>query len=104
MIDDYKKELPVQTSFELQEAMTEGYIHRFAETDYLKVLEKRFSALLAWVDENCELVVNTDILQIEQPMENATQQLFTYTMVELLQKGKALRVLLTEDWYLEKMI
>ena len=30
--------------------------------------------------------------------------LFTYTMVELLQKGKPLRVLLTEDWYLEKMM
>ena len=104
MIDDYKKELPVQSSFELQEAMTEGYIHRFADTDYLKKLEKRFTALQAWVDGNCELVVNTDILQIEQPIQNATQQLFTYTMVELLQKGKPLRVLLTEDWYLEKMM
>ena len=104
MIDDYKKELPVQSSFELQEAMTEGYIHRFADKDYLKELEKRFTALQFWVDGNCELVVNTDILQIEQPIQNATQQLFTYTMVELLQKGKPLRVLLTEDWYLEKMM
>lgn len=101
-IDEYKKFLPIQHSFELQQAMTEGDIYHFSD-NYEDNLRERFNALAKWINKNCKFVTNNAILQVDVPMQTASHQLLTYTMVELLKEDEANRILLTEDWYLEKL-
>lgn len=104
MIEDYKKGLSAQSSVYLHQALAEGFLYGGTLEDKLNNIQDRFDSLLKWVEQHCELVTNPAILQIQQPMQSVAQQLFSYTMVELLQQPPTLKVMITEDWHIERLI
>ena len=87
----------------LHKAMSTGNLYRF-DDDFGLNLEKRFKALEQWIDNHCSLVASKDILKMEQPVDSPKGRLLSYTLVEFLNiTPQHLRVLLSEDFYYNKM-
>ena len=103
MIVAFQKQIPILKSYDFFLAMKEGCLHKFSE-DQREDVELRFKALIDWMEQNCDIVTNPAILNINNNMNsNPHSKLFQYTFVELMNDGQQ-NLVLTEDAYIEKLM
>lgn len=103
LVGGFIKKLPVLNNMDFFKAMEDGYLYRFSN-NLSENIEKRVQALKEWIEQECEIVSNPSVLNINVPAkQNEKLMLFQYTIIELLYDGDT-RILLTEDHFLEEMM
>lgn len=99
----FRKNIPILTSYDFVKAMEEGYLHRFSDNPREDVV-LRFDALIDWMEQNCDIVTNPAVLNINTDVnQNSNMVLFQHTFAELL-SFKEPHLILTEDSYLRKLM
>ena len=103
VVEAFQKSLPVLTNLEFFKAMEEGHIYRFSENPRTNI-EMRIQSLKEWIEKDCEIVTSPMVLNVNGPNGmNGNVMLLQHTIVELINAGVP-RMLLTEDYYLERLM
>lgn len=103
VVEAFQKSLPVLTTPDFFKAMDEGYLYQFSDNPRENI-EMRIQTLKEWIGKECEIVASPMVLNVNGPDgTNGNVMLLQHTIVELMNAGEP-RLLLTEDFYLERLM
>jgi hypothetical protein len=102
MVVAFQKTIPVLTNLDFFKAMEEGCLHQFSNNPRENI-ELRIQTLIDWIEQNCDIVTNPTLLNVNQPFkQNMNVLLFQHVIIELMTSEP--RLLLTEDYYMERLM
>lgn len=103
IIVEFQKRIPIMESYDFVKAMEEGCLYRFSENPSEDV-RLRFQALVDWMKQNCDIVTNPTILNVDADLRNnPNAMLFQHTYVELMDLNEP-RLILTEDSFMRMVM
>lgn len=98
----YTKQTKWQNSYDMHKVYEAGKICRFSEKN-LEDVRMRYVALLKWMDDYCERLSSSKVLELSRTQEETESTLlFKHTMTLLMDDPS--RALLTEDWYYSELL
>lgn len=99
IVDAYYKHHRMICSFHLYQTIQSGKLKRLDEHIGVDI-DLRLKGLLQWIDDNCELVRNPDILNLPLPEHGGLlPEIIKHTGVECIPRPDQQRVLLCDDNY-----
>ena len=99
-IKSYRKVMHVLASFHLYEAFKDGHLHHYAD-NLSEDMDMRFDALLQWIESNCIVKTDENILRVSVPDDNNRSRLLSNTYIALVGEDNANNVLITDDTNIE---
>lgn len=105
MVKNYRRNFVSIASLGMQKTLEAGRIHIFSD-DYLEDMEKRFDGMIAWINRHCEIKSSERYLKVlkeaRNPKINEYCRLSMQTFAFLTEDP--FNMLVTEDWYIKKLL